>query len=62
MYGKPVGSWEQFSRTVIEHADEAIPIQVRHQEHLLELKIKPKILVKYPTEPNGKRLHKGCPQ
>ncbi len=45
MFGKPVGSWEQFSRTIIEHADEAIPIQVRHQEHLLDLKIKPRILV-----------------
>ncbi len=44
LYGKPIQSWEQFSRTVIEHKDDPIPVTIRHHDQLKQLVIKPKII------------------
>ena len=34
LFGKPIQSWEQFSRTVIEHKDDPIPVTIRHHDQL----------------------------
>jgi regulator of sigma E protease len=42
--GRPIRSWEQFSRYVVAHADSSIPVAVRHQGRIEQLAIQPKII------------------
>ncbi|HOX46851.1 MAG TPA: site-2 protease family protein [Myxococcota bacterium] len=42
--GQPIESWEQFSRAVLTHPDEPIPLQVRHAGALQDFRLTPELL------------------